>query len=215
MKTTGKYRPFPPVRLADRTWPDKTLSRAPVWMSTDLRDGNQALFEPMDAERKLGMFRMLCKIGFKEIEVAFPAASQTDFSFVRTLIEDGHIPDDVTIEVLTPARPALTMYPLVGGNTPQMLMNRVCQRIADGELSSALVCGAEAYRTRMRARKADAPLPWARQDLDLQPGWTDGTTYEMGHAAELALGILMPTQAYPLFENALRHESGRSAAEHM
>jgi acetyl-CoA C-acetyltransferase len=112
------------------------------------------------------------------------------------------------------ARPALTMYPLVGGNTPQMLMNRVCQRIADGELSSALVCGAEAYRTRMRARKADAPLPWARQDLDLQPGWTDGTTYEMGHAAELALGILMPTQAYPLFENALRHESGRSAAEH-
>lgn len=86
MKTTSKYRPFPPVRLADRTWPDKTLSRAPIWMSTDLRDGNQALFEPMDAERKLGMFRMLCEIGFKEIEVAFPAASQTDFSFVRTLI---------------------------------------------------------------------------------------------------------------------------------
>lgn len=107
MKTTSKYRPFPPVRLADRTWPDKTLSRAPIWMSTDLRDGNQALFEPMDAERKLGMFRMLCEIGFKEIEVAFPAASQTDFSFVRTLIEGGHIPDDVTIEVLTQARPAL------------------------------------------------------------------------------------------------------------
>ena len=107
MQTTSKYRPFPPVRLADRTWPDKTLSRAPVWMSTDLRDGNQALFEPMDAERKLGMFRMLCEIGFKEIEVAFPAASQTDFSFVRTLIEGGHIPDDVTIGVLTQARPAL------------------------------------------------------------------------------------------------------------
>jgi len=107
MKTTSKYRPFPPVRLADRAWPDKTLSRAPIWMSTDLRDGNQALFEPMDAERKLGMFRMLCEIGFKEIEVAFPAASQTDFSFVRTLIEGGHIPDDVTIEVLTQARPAL------------------------------------------------------------------------------------------------------------
>ena len=107
MKTTSKYRPFPPVRLADRTWPDKTLSRAPIWMSTDLRDGNQALFEPMDAERKLGMFRMLCEIGFKEIEVAVPAASQTDFSFVRTLIEGGHIPDDVTIEVLTQARPAL------------------------------------------------------------------------------------------------------------
>ena len=103
----SKYRPFPPVRLTDRTWPDQTISRAPVWMSTDLRDGNQALFEPMNAEKKLGMFRMLCEIGFKEIEVAFPAASQTDFDFVRTLIEGGHIPDDVTIEVLTQARPAL------------------------------------------------------------------------------------------------------------
>ncbi|MCK6407285.1 MAG: 2-isopropylmalate synthase [Rhodocyclaceae bacterium] len=103
----SKYRPFPPVRLADRTWPDRILDKAPVWMSTDLRDGNQALFEPMNAEKKLGMFKMLCEIGFKEIEVAFPAASQTDFDFVRTLIEGGHIPDDVTIEVLTQARPAL------------------------------------------------------------------------------------------------------------
>ncbi|MFO1345378.1 MAG: 2-isopropylmalate synthase [Rhodocyclaceae bacterium] len=102
-----KYRPFPPVRLTDRTWPDRTIDKAPVWMSTDLRDGNQALFEPMNAEKKLGMFRMLCEIGFKEIEVAFPAASQTDFDFVRTLIEDGHIPDDVSIEVLTQARPVL------------------------------------------------------------------------------------------------------------
>ncbi len=103
----SKYRPFPPVRLSHRTWPDQTIARAPAWMSTDLRDGNQALFEPMNAEKKLGMFRMLCEIGFKEIEVAFPAASQTDFDFVRTLIEGGHIPDDVTIEVLTQARPAL------------------------------------------------------------------------------------------------------------
>ncbi|MBV6417278.1 MAG: 2-isopropylmalate synthase [Steroidobacteraceae bacterium] len=102
-----KYRPFPPVRLTDRTWPDKTIDKAPVWMSTDLRDGNQALFEPMNAAKKLGMFRMLCEIGFKEIEVAFPSASQTDFDFVRTLIEGGHIPDDVSIEVLTQARPAL------------------------------------------------------------------------------------------------------------
>jgi 2-isopropylmalate synthase len=93
-----------PVTLSDRQWPNNTLTRPPIWMSTDLRDGNQALFEPMDGERKLRMFRMLCDIGFKEIEVAFPSASQTDFDFVRTLIEDGHIPDDVTIEVLTQAR---------------------------------------------------------------------------------------------------------------
>ena len=99
-----KYRPFPPVGLTDRQWPSKVHSHPPVWMSTDLRDGNQALFEPMNVERKMRMFRALCEIGFKEIEVAFPSASQTDFDFVRTLIEGGHIPDDVTIEVLTQAR---------------------------------------------------------------------------------------------------------------
>jgi len=99
-----KYRPFPAIAIADRTWPSKTITRAPIWMSTDLRDGNQALFEPMNAERKMRMFKMLVQIGFKEIEAAFPAASQTDFDFVRELIEGGHIPDGVAIEVLTQAR---------------------------------------------------------------------------------------------------------------
>ncbi|HWU34082.1 MAG TPA: 2-isopropylmalate synthase [Methylovorus sp.] len=99
-----KYRPFTPVALADRQWPGKTITHPPIWMSTDLRDGNQALFEPMNAERKMRMFKMLVEIGFKEIEVAFPSASQTDFDFVRRLIEEKHIPDDVTIEVLTQAR---------------------------------------------------------------------------------------------------------------
>ncbi|PCE23087.1 2-isopropylmalate synthase [Paraburkholderia acidicola] len=99
-----KYRPFTPVNLPDRAWPSRTITRAPIWMSTDLRDGNQALFEPMDAQRKMRMFKTLVAIGFKEIEVAFPSASQTDFNFVRELIEGGHIPDDVTIEVLTQAR---------------------------------------------------------------------------------------------------------------
>jgi len=100
----NKYRPFQPVDLPNRRWPANTITRAPIWMSTDLRDGNQALFEPMNAERKMRMFKMLVEIGFKEIEVAFPSASQTDFDFVRELIEGGHIPDDVTIEVLTQAR---------------------------------------------------------------------------------------------------------------
>ncbi|WP_288143778.1 2-isopropylmalate synthase, partial [Accumulibacter sp.] len=99
-----KYSPFPAVKLTDRQWPGRTLSTAPIWMSTDLRDGNQALFEPMNTERKMRLFRTLCKIGFKEIEVAFPSASQTDFDFVRELIEGGHVPDDVSIEVLTQAR---------------------------------------------------------------------------------------------------------------
>ncbi len=99
-----KYRPFAPVMLNDRQWPNRTITKPPIWMSTDLRDGNQALFEPMDGGRKMRMFRMLCDIGFKEIEVAFPSASQTEFDFVRTLIKGKHIPDDVTIEVLTQAR---------------------------------------------------------------------------------------------------------------
>lgn len=99
-----KYHAFPPINLIDRQWPSRTLTTPPIWMSTDLRDGNQSLFEPMNGERKMRMFHTLCAIGFKEIEVAFPAASQTDFNFVRRLIEGHHIPDDVTIEVLTPAR---------------------------------------------------------------------------------------------------------------
>ncbi|MDP1652638.1 MAG: 2-isopropylmalate synthase [Rhodocyclaceae bacterium] len=100
----AKYRAFPQVNLPDRQWPSRTITAPPIWMSTDLRDGNQALFEPMNAERKMRMFRTLCAIGFKEIEVAFPSASQTDFDFVRGLIEGNHIPGDVTIEVLTQAR---------------------------------------------------------------------------------------------------------------
>ncbi|MGQ7937167.1 2-isopropylmalate synthase [Paraburkholderia sp. D1E] len=99
-----KYHSFKPINLTDRQWPSRTITRAPIWMSTDLRDGNQALFEPMNAQRKMRMFKTLVQIGFKEIEVAFPSASQTDFNFVRELIEGGHIPDDVTIEVLTQAR---------------------------------------------------------------------------------------------------------------
>ena len=103
----SKYRPFAPVGLKDRTWPDAVLTKAPIWLSTDLRDGNQALIEPMSVERKLEMFQLLVDIGFKEIEVGFPSASQTEFNFVRRLIEENLIPDDVTIQVLTQARESL------------------------------------------------------------------------------------------------------------
>ena len=103
----SKYRPFAPVGLKDRTWPDAVLTKAPIWLSTDLRDGNQALIEPMSVERKLEMFQLLVNIGFKEIEVGFPSASQTEFNFVGRLIEENLIPDDVTIQVLTQARESL------------------------------------------------------------------------------------------------------------
>src|SRR5437667_8886201 len=99
-----KYRPFPSINLSDRQWPSRVIDQAPQWCSVDLRDGNQALVEPMGPERKRRMFDMLVKLGFKEIEVGFPAASDTDFAFVRELVEEDLIPDDVTIQVLTQAR---------------------------------------------------------------------------------------------------------------
>ncbi|MDN5862777.1 MAG: 2-isopropylmalate synthase, partial [Salinisphaera sp.] len=102
-----KYRPFPPVALRDRSWPQGVLSRPPRWCSVDLRDGNQALIEPMGAERKLRMFQALVDIGFKEIEIGFPAASTTDYDFCRRLIEDRLIPDDVTVQVLCQCRDEL------------------------------------------------------------------------------------------------------------
>lgn len=101
---SSKYRPFAPIQIPDRTWPNQQISKAPIWLSSDLRDGNQSLIEPMDAEKKMRFFKCLVAVGLKEIEVGFPSASQTDFDFVRELIEGGHIPDDVTIQVLTQAR---------------------------------------------------------------------------------------------------------------
>ena len=102
-----KYRPFAPIDIPDRTWPARTLTAPPIWCSVDLRDGNQALIEPMDLARKLRLFDQLVRIGFKEIEVGFPSASQTEFNFVRHLIEQDLIPRDVTVQVLTQSRPEL------------------------------------------------------------------------------------------------------------
>ena len=102
-----KYKPFPPIDLPDRTWPGKVISEAPVWCSVDLRDGNQALIEPMGPDRKVTMFKALCGMGFKEIEVGFPSASETDYAFCRKLIDEDLIPDDVVIQVLTQSRQEL------------------------------------------------------------------------------------------------------------
>ena len=102
-----KYRAFAPIVLPDRQWPSRVIAKAPIWCSVDLRDGNQALIEPMGVDRKNRMFALLVGMGFKEIEVAFPAASQTDFDFVRSIVEGGAIPDDVAIQVLTQCRPEL------------------------------------------------------------------------------------------------------------
>ena len=116
-----KYEPYPTVGLRDRTWPDKVIERAPAWCSVDLRDGNQALIDPMGHERKARMFRLLLDMGFKEIEVGFPSASQTDFDFARWAIADGNVPDDVSLQVLVQCRPELitrTFEALEGATRP-------------------------------------------------------------------------------------------------
>src|SRR5476649_1538967 len=102
--SASKYRPFPPVALPGRQWPGRTLTRAPLWCSVDLRDGNQALAQPMSVEEKLEFFDLLVRIGFKEIEVGFPSASQIEFDFTRRLIEENRIPDDVSIQILCQCR---------------------------------------------------------------------------------------------------------------
>ncbi|CAA9324034.1 MAG: 2-isopropylmalate synthase [uncultured Nocardioidaceae bacterium] len=149
-----RYRAFPPVDLPDRTWPDATITRAPRWLSTDLRDGNQALIDPMSPARKLTMFDLLVRMGYKEIEIGFPAASQTDFDFVRQLIEGGRIPEDVRVSVLTQAREDLierTVQSLVGVpqatvhlyNATAPLFRRVVFGVDKDECRSIAVRGTE------------------------------------------------------------------------
>jgi len=152
-----KYRAFTPVGLTDRTWPNRVISAPPLWCSVDLRDGNQALIEPMDAIRKRRMFDMLVKTGFKEIEVGFPAASQTDFDFVREIIDQRLVPDDVTIQVLTQARPELiarTYESLKGArraivhvyNSTSVAQRRVVFRLDRAGIIDIAVRGATAVR---------------------------------------------------------------------
>jgi 2-isopropylmalate synthase len=149
-----RYRPFPPIDLPDRTWPAAVTTRAPRWLSTDLRDGNQALIDPMSPARKLTMFDLLVRLGYKEIEVGFPSASQTDFDFVRQLIEGGRIPRDVRISVLTQAREDLierTVQSLVGApeatvhlyNATAPLFRRVVFGVDREECRSIAVRGTE------------------------------------------------------------------------
>jgi len=150
----GRYAAFPAVDLPDRTWPGKTITKAPRWLSTDLRDGNQALIDPMSPARKLAMFELLVRMGYKEIEVGFPAASQTDFDFVRQLVEEDRIPGDVQISVLTQAREELierTVQSLAGTahatvhlyNATAPLFRRVVFDIDKAECKALAVRGTE------------------------------------------------------------------------
>ena len=178
-----KYRSFAPVGLSDRTWPDVVLSRAPLWCSVDLRDGNQALIEPMDVERKLRMFQLLVRIGFKEIEVGFPSASQTEFDFVRRLIEEDLVPDDVAIQVLTQAREPLiarTFEAMKGAKRVVMhLYNAtapIMRKVVLGMNEDEIVGLAESNARLIRDMAAKQP----------QTAWTFEYSPEMFSGTELA-----------------------------
>ena len=160
----AKYRAFAPIQIAGRRWPDAQLTRAPLWCSVDLRDGNQALIEPMDVERKLRFFAMLVKIGFKDIEVGFPSASQTEFDFVRTLIEQNLVPDDVRIQVLTQARDHLiarTFESLVGAKRAIVHLynatSPVMRRVALGMDEDGIVALATEHAALVQKLAAEQP----------------------------------------------------------
>ena len=166
---SSKYKPFPPINLPDRTWPDRTITQAPIWCSVDLRDGNQALIDPMGHERKLRMYNLLLEVGLKEIEVGFPAASATDYEFVRYLIENNLIPDDVTIQVLTQARPELiarTFESLKGAkqailhlyNSTSTVQRRVVFRLDKAGVKKIAVDGAKVCLLYTSPSPRDATL---------------------------------------------------------
>lgn len=167
----SKYRPFPAVTLSDRQWPDKILSAPPVWLSTDLRDGNQALFEPMDGARKSALFALLCTIGFKEIEVGFPSSSQPDFDFVRQLVTQNEIPSDVTIGVLTPARVDLidrSIDALLGARRAIVhvynAISPVFRKVVFGKDKAAVVAMARAAVLHVKERTRSHPeTQWVLQ----------------------------------------------------
>jgi 2-isopropylmalate synthase len=192
---SAKYRPFAPIDIADRTWPSRAITAPPIWCSVDLRDGNQALIEPMDPARKLRMFQHLVRIGFKEIEIGFPSASQTEFNFVRQLIEQDLIPDDVTLQVLTQARSELiarTFASLAGArraimhlyNSTSTTQRRVVFKLDRAGIVDIAVKGAALVR-ELAARQPDtewvfqySPESFTGTELDFAVEICDAVTAE-------------------------------------
>jgi 2-isopropylmalate synthase len=195
-----KYRPFAPINLPDRKWPSRVIDKPPIWCSVDLRDGNQALVEPMGPERKRRMFDMLVKLGFKEIEVGFPAASETDFAFVRELVEQNLIPDDVTIQVLTQARSELIerSFESIRGarraimhlyNSTSTLQRRVVFGLDEAGITDIAVTGAKLIR------KLAEVMPKTEVMYQYSPESFTGT--ELPYAVEICEAVMEVWQPTP------------------
>ena len=202
-----KYKPFVPVVLTDRTWPNRIIDKAPLWCSVDLRDGNQALIDPMDPERKRRMFVELVKMGFKEIEVGFPSASQPDFDFVRMLIEEDMIPDDVTIQVLVQSRPELIerTYECIAGapraivhfyNSTNPLQRRVVfglekEGIVDIAVNAAKLC-----------KKLEETVPTTKVRYEYSPESFTLTEPEFAiEICQAVMDVIEPTPENPIILN--------------
>jgi len=203
-----KYSPYPAVELPDRTWPDRRIETAPIWCSVDLRDGNQALVDPMDSIRKKRMWDLLVAMGYKEIEVGFPAASQTDFDFVRSLIEGGHIPDDVTIQVLTQARDELiarTFEAIDGApssivhlyNSVSVTQRRVVFRMGKAQIIGVAVAGAEACMRGLAESSNPDSIRW-----EYSPESYTGTESDYAvQVCEAVMDVFGPTPGNPIILN--------------
>jgi 2-isopropylmalate synthase len=204
-----KYRRYETVELPDRTWPDVVLDRAPVWCSTDLRDGNQALVNPMDTARKRRLFALLVRLGFKEVEVGFPAASATDFDFARTLIEEELVPEDVTIAVLTQARPELiqrTFEAIEGApraivhlyNSTSVTQRRVVFRLDRAGITELAVRGTEMCRRLASGRDGGtrfeySPESFHHTELDYALEICEAVAAEWGPTPEEPMIVNLPT----------------------
>ncbi len=202
-----KYRPFPPVDLPDRQWPGRTLTQAPRWLSTDLRDGNQALIDPMDAEKKTRLFDLLVKVGLKEIEVGFPSAGATEFDFISGLVRSGRIPDDVTIQVLTQSRRDLieTSFRSLEGaptaivhlyNAVSPVWRRIVFGMSCAEIKALAIDGARLLRDEAARHPATdwrfeySPETFSTAELDFSL-----------EVCEAVMDVLCPTPDTPLILN--------------
>ncbi len=206
-ETVQKYRSYPGVDLKDRTWPDTIITKAPVWSSVDLRDGNQALVQPMNLEQKLQLFQLLVDVGFKEIEVGFPSASEVEFAFCRTLIDGGLIPEDVTIQVLTPARENLIRksFDAVKGakkvimhlyNSTSTLQRHAVFKMSREEITALGVDGAAVI-------KAEAErYPETSFRYEYSPESFTGTEMDFAlHICEAVMDVWQPTVDSPVIIN--------------
>ncbi len=202
-----KYKPYPGVQLPERTWPDAMINKAPVWCSVDLRDGNQALVQPMDLQQKIKLFKLLVAIGFKEIEVGFPSASEVEFEFARTLIEENLIPEDVTIQVLTPARKELIekSFEAVKGaekvimhlyNSTSTLQRRAVFKMSREEIT---VLGVEGAKV-IKACAQNAPETKFR--FEYSPESFTGTELDFALSiCEAVMDVWQPTEEKPVILN--------------